>query len=450
MISLTSLQFFINAALEAGAVVFSGIILGSCIVRKSRTRKKHAFCMFTLFLILLLICNLTTWVLDGMFVTPTFLPKLYTLDLVLTVFDYFFYCLVGVMMYRYVMIIIYDLQKRNDPPEKIPHFKLLLVLSMISTGIFASSMYTGWFYSFPEDGYTYYTSAYWVLVAFSTFAIWLIAYNVIKNRELLGKRRMLLLLAYSIIPLLLIVVDQLFSLSFSYISLSLISTLIYMDVDIEQEQTMLKQEAMIALNEAEKNEMKLNLMMSQIQPHFLYNSLSTISYLCRVNPKDAEETVNDFSDYLAGNLNSINSKRPVPFEKELGHTKSYLKIQKRRFNERMQIEYDIEVKNFEIPALTLQPLVENAVRHGVEQRLDATIIRISTNETEDSYIVKIEDNGPGFDVNAKPSGDRPHIGINATRSRLTNMVNGRLDISSEIGRGTLAIVTIPKKPEVDK
>ena len=109
------------------------------------------------------------------------------------------------------------------------------------------------------------------------------------------------------------------------------------------------------------------------------------------------------------------------------------------------MEYDIEAKGFEIPALTLQPIVENAVRHAVEVRLEMTTIRISSKETDDEYIVTVQDDGPGYDVTKTPEDDRPRIGIASTRSRLANLVGGRLEIESEIGTGTAVTVIIPKK-----
>ena len=444
MISLTSLQFYINAALETVAVIFMVLLLASYLLRKKENRARLPFCLFTLDLILLLTCNLITWVLDGMFVSPSNRPGLYTLDLMLTVFDYLFYCLAGVLFFNYVTTLIGG--PKNG--KKKPPICALVIYSFIMTGVFASSMYTGWFYSFPEDGYTYYTAAYWVLVVLSVPAIWLSFFVILKNRALLGRQKTLLLLSYLIVPIVLVIADQLFSLPISYLSLAGIAFFIYIGVDIEQDRELLAQEATIARQEAEKKEMKVNLMMSQIQPHFLYNTLSTIAYLCRRDPKDAEAAVSEFSDYLAGNLRSINAMRPIPFETELGHVENYLKIQARRFQQRIRVEYDIAAKEFRIPALTLQPIVENSVKHGVEKSLSLTTIRIASAETDDAYIVTVKDDGPGFDTAQKPNDDRPHIGLASVRSRLANMVGGTLEIESAIGGGTSVSIVIPKNTEV--
>ena len=447
MVSRASLQFFLNAAFEVVAVIFIGIILVACFLRKKESRTKLPFCLFVLDLILLLLCNLVTWVLDGMFVSPHYLPGLYTLDLVLTVFDFFFYCLAGVLFYYYVTVLVSELRDHSSAAKRTPLIPVLIIYCFIATGVFASSIYTGWFYTFAEDGYTYYSVFYWLLLVLSIPAIWMSYFVILKNRRLLGTHKTLLLLSYLIVPMLLVIVDQLFSLSVSYLSLAIIVSMLYIGIDIEQDRELLKQKAEIAKQEAEKTDMKVKLMMSQIQPHFLYNTLSTIAYLCRRDPKDAENAVNEFSDYLAGNLHSINTLRPILFETELGHVENYLKIQKRRFPQRLNVLYEINATDFRIPALTLQPIVENAIRHGVEARLEMTTIAISSKETDDSYLITVKDDGPGFDISQQPNDDRPRIGIASVKSRLSNLVSGRLEIDSKIGAGAAVTIVIPKHTE---
>ena len=449
MISYTSIQFYINAALEVVAVLFLGILLGSCVLRKNKDDTKRPFCLFALDLILLLLCNLTTWVLDGMFVSPSYYPGLYKLDLTLTVFDFFFYCLAGVLFFNYLYSLIDSMKKEIKSKRKLKLIHTLAIYCVVMTGLFSTSMFTGWLYYFPENGYTYYTPAYWVFVIFSVPALWLSFIAIFKNRKLLGKGRTLVLLSYLILPMLMAVVDQAFSLSISYVILPLVASVIYVGIDIEQDREMLRQQAQIAQYETEKTEMKVNLMMSQIQPHFLYNTLSTIAHLCRHDPKDAENAVNEFSDYLSGNLKSINTMRPIMFETELEHVENYLKIQKRRFPQRLCVEYDIRSKEFRVPALALQPIVENAIKHGVEKRLEPTTIRIASDETDNVWLVTVSDDGPGFDINEQPNDERPHIGIASVKSRLANLVRGSLKIESEKGVGTTVTIIIPKNTEVN-
>ncbi len=185
---------------------------------------------------------------------------------------------------------------------------------------------------------------------------------------------------------------------------------------------------------------------SQLQPHFLYNTLNTIYFLCDKDPEKAQEAISRFSDYLRQNLDSLTDYELIPFENELEHTDTYLWIEKLRFEERLEIIYDIQCKDFRLPVLTLQPLVENAVKHGICAREDGGAVKISSVETDDSYIVTISDNGIGFDAKAAPDPAVSHNGIKNVEGRLKGMCSATLTINSIPGEGTSAVITIPKNP----
>ena len=110
---------------------------------------------------------------------------------------------------------------------------------------------------------------------------------------------------------------------------------------------------------------RVQIMVSQIRPHFMYNALSSIAILCKLEPETAYKATITFSDYLRENMDSLKQTAPVPFTKELEHLKKYLYIEKLRFSDMLNIEYDITAEDFEIPLLFVQPLVENAIKHGV-------------------------------------------------------------------------------------
>ena len=192
-------------------------------------------------------------------------------------------------------------------------------------------------------------------------------------------------------------------------------------------------------------EAKVSLMVSQIQPHFLYNSLTSIAMMCTKDPKTARDATINFADYLRGNMNSLKEKNPVPFEKELEHLKKYLMLEKMRFGDMLNIEYDIKTTDFLIPQLSVQPLVENAVKHGVGMKEDGGTVTIATDETDDSFLVIISDDGVGFDTEAPKKDDgRSHVGMENVRQRLKEMINADVIIESKIGEGTVATIVIPK------
>ena len=196
--------------------------------------------------------------------------------------------------------------------------------------------------------------------------------------------------------------------------------------------------------EIKLQESQISIMLSQIQPHFLYNTLNSIYHLCETNPMRARSLVSSFSEYLRNNLSTLEEPGLIPFENEFSHINTYLDIEKVRFEDTLEIEYDIKSVGFSLPVLTVQPIVENAVKHGTSKKRGGGTVRISTDEDEENYIVKVSDTGCGFDP-AKPQNDgKSHLGIENVRQRLSNMCNGTLTIESAIGAGTLVTITIPK------
>lgn len=192
-------------------------------------------------------------------------------------------------------------------------------------------------------------------------------------------------------------------------------------------------------------EAKVSIMVSQIQPHFLYNSLSSIAMLCKLDPDTAQKATINFTKYLRGNMDSLKQTSPVSFERELDHLEKYLYIEKLRFADKLNIVYDIQCKDFELPLLSIQPLVENAVKHGVGMKEEGGTVTIATRETDKTYEVIISDDGVGFDTEAPKNDGRSHVGMENTRRRLRDMCNASVEITSVIGEGTVAKVIIPKE-----
>ena len=188
-------------------------------------------------------------------------------------------------------------------------------------------------------------------------------------------------------------------------------------------------------------------MLSQIQPHFLYNSLTVIRELCHSDPAQAETATVLFSRYLQGNMESLNAEGLVAFEQELKHTEGYLELEKLRFEDKLTVRWDIQSAVFQIPTLTLQPIVENAVRHGVRGNPDGVgSVTVAAREYPDRYEITVADNGPGFDPEAPPAEERgAHIGIQNVRERLARLCGGSLIITSAPGEGTTATILLPKE-----
>ena len=186
---------------------------------------------------------------------------------------------------------------------------------------------------------------------------------------------------------------------------------------------------------------KVKLMLSQIQPHFIYNSLNAIQAIEGV-PEKAQTAIIDFSKYLRENLDTITGPDMVSFEKELEHVNKYVSLEKLRFGKKVKVVYDVECKDFMIPILALQMLVENAIKHGITKKYEGGTVNITAKQLEDNYIIVVQDDGIGFDTKKEFEGN--HVGIDNIKKRLAYFVDGSLKIESEINKGTKAIITIPK------
>ena len=194
-------------------------------------------------------------------------------------------------------------------------------------------------------------------------------------------------------------------------------------------------------------EQRIQIMMTQIQPHFLYNSLTVIQELCRSDPAQAEAATVQFANYLRGNMDALQTNTPIPFGQELEHTRQYLALEEMRFEDKLTVRYDIQCESFVLPNLTLQPIVENAVRHGVRGNADGRgEVVIATRETPDRYEITVKDNGPGFDPEKQPKDQgSSHVGIQNVRQRLAQMCGGELKIESIPGAGTCVTIALPKE-----
>ena len=183
-----------------------------------------------------------------------------------------------------------------------------------------------------------------------------------------------------------------------------------------------------------------HILVLQMRPHFIYNTMTSIYYLCEQDPHKAKQVTLDFTTYLRKNFAAIASEETIAFTDELEHTHAYLAVEQAQFEETLFVNFDTPHTLFRIPPLTLQPIVENAVKHGMVASDKPIHISVKTRKTETANEIIVEDDGPGY----QPKDDNePHIALNNIRQRLEMMCKGTLEISSGEQGGTVVKITIP-------
>ena len=186
---------------------------------------------------------------------------------------------------------------------------------------------------------------------------------------------------------------------------------------------------------------RIVLSLGQIKNHFIFNVLNAISGMCKNEPEKADETIILFSRYLRNNMAVLEDGDMVSFDEVLGNLRDYMELEKIRFGEKITYTEEIEFSDFVMPQMLLQPLVENSLKHGILPKLEGGTISIKAYKEKGNIIIKVIDDGMGFDESKEYNEDS--LGIRNVQFRLKHMINGKLAIKSEIGKGTVATITIP-------
>jgi two-component system sensor histidine kinase LytS len=194
---------------------------------------------------------------------------------------------------------------------------------------------------------------------------------------------------------------------------------------------------------------EIKALQAQINPHFLFNAINTIVSLIRTNPESARSLLTRLSDYFRMNMQA--NKDFITLNEEINHVKAYLIIEKARFNDKLNINYDLKCNmKYTIPPLSIQPLVENAVQHGVNKKVDGGDITIRISESQKYYTVEVIDDGIGMTKEkleeVKRYDESTGIGISNVYKRIKSCYGDRCQfiIKSTVYSGTSIKMTIPK------
>ena len=339
------------------------------------------------------------------------------------------------------MVTAFLLYRSGEDWRKSTAFRISAALWGIYVLLLISTWFTDAIYAI-DNANVYRRGPYYPLLLIPMILIMVLNLVVlIRRRDRLSPKELNAFAAYAAIPMFCMLIQmKLYGIYLIVLGSSVAAMIMFFYIQSDQTDR-------YAMQLSENAQLRMDIMLSQIQPHFLYNTLGSIGHLCRDNP-EAKSAIKKFSRYLRGNMESLTKTEPIPFREELEHTKAYLELEQLRFGDDLTVRYDLEATEFLIPVLTLQPLVENAVFHGVRSREDGKgTVTVSTRELPDHYEITVEDDGPGFDPEAVPNDDDTHIGMQNVRTRLRLWKGADLIVDSAPGEGCRATIVMPKEIE---
>lgn len=333
-------------------------------------------------------------------------------------------------------ILIVKTTNENENWRNSHFMRTISALWLIYIALLIFTQFTDYIYYFTPDN-TYHRGDYYPLLLLPPALLMgsnIIA--IIHRWKLLTRSERIAFTADIVLPLIGIIVQMLF---YGILTIALGSVIAALCLFVFLMEESIKQ----SLQQININaDQKASILSLQMRPHFIYNALTSIYYLCDDDPQKAKKTVLDFSTYLRKNFTAISNDETVPFDSELEHVKAYLAVEQTRFPNKISVNYETEFTDFKLPPLTLQPLVENSVKHGINNDSGHLTITICTINLSDSIKIVVEDDGVGY---KKIRNDDPHIALDNIRQRLKTYCNGTMSIASDsVSSGTTVTITIPK------
>lgn len=189
-------------------------------------------------------------------------------------------------------------------------------------------------------------------------------------------------------------------------------------------------------------------MLHQINPHLIFNSLAAIQVMIKMDSDMAYDLIHDFSKYLQAVFQSFSYSEKISMSEEISNIMSFTKLERARFGNNIKIYLDIEAEDFMLPPLSIQPLVENAIVHGLKKGKRKGSVWIKSRQTASEYIVQVEDNGAGFNIKAynrqRRCNDLNVGGLQRVKYRIERQLSGKVELKSIVGYGTVVTLHIPK------
>ncbi len=332
------------------------------------------------------------------------------------------------------MMTVYLLHCCGENVRSSKLFHAVLSLWVVFACLVLTAPFIGGFYHFTPDN-RYYRDSWYPLLMVPVLVLMLLnIVGLMRRRKLLSRKKFLSFII-AMLPITVMLVINTFIEVYPLVDICVVLSALsmYSLILSDQVEQALNRQREIANQRA-------SIMILQMRPHFIYNTMTSIYCLCDQNPKLARQLIMDFTTYLRKNFTAIASATPIPFSSELEHTRAYLAVEQAQYEDSLFVDYDTPHTCFRVPPLTLQPIVENAVKHGRDPYAGPFYISIRTQKTDSGSKIIVADNGRGFNTT---DDSEPHTALQNIQQRLEIMCGGNLTITPNDGGGTVVTVIIP-------
>lgn len=324
--------------------------------------------------------------------------------------------------------------------------KVALIMQLLhipALVLLAVTPFTHWLFYIDEQSNYHRGEFYWVWYFTTILAFIFIFAVLIIYRRKMDSFISKVLLTSSILPIIAFIVNyNYYEISFNNIAVSVSALIIYVFYENHRTATSVQKERELLESKLAMEQANNEMLLAQIQPHFISNSLMALRAQCREYP-DIYESITNFSLYLRSHFEALgSSNKMITFEQEMENTEAYLALEEQNYGDRLRVDYNIECDDFMLPPLSVQPMVENAVRHGIGTYDEGGVVLIGSRREPDKIIIEVTDDGSGRSNITPQQSKRRSIGIDNVRARLKSIAGGELEVITN-EHGTTARITLP-------
>lgn len=361
------------------------------------------------------------------------------------------------------VIMMFYVYALTTVPEHTPNRKWLIamcVLAGIHMVLVAITPLTGFLYGYDENNLYHRGPGFLSASVLGALELMLIAALLLSHKSTVSHAEKLSVMGFLLVPFLTNIFQTVnYGLNLNDLAITVSLFLIFLTHEVKRSTKLTQtenatlayqvilseQRAEIAKKDAELAQKQLQISVSQMQPHFAFNALGSIEQLCLTDPKKAAQATHHFAQYLRRNLRTLASTDLTTFDSEIEHVRTYVWLEKMRFGDDVSLREELQVTDFRLPSLTVQPLVENAIKHGMMGSEEGTLhIILRSQELPNAYLIQVIDDGCGFDTAKEVTVPGNHVGLNNVKERIHVMVGGTVQVFSRENLGTIVEIRIPK------